>query len=54
MLMNLKPNEILHVGDDPERDWNAASIAGLSLFELKRPQNSLRDLLAALNVDQHQ
>ena len=52
MLMNLNPNEILHVGDDPERDWNAESIAGFSVFELKRPQNSLRDLLAVLNVDQ--
>ena len=53
-LMNLKSNEILHVGDDPERDWKAASVAGLSVFELKRPQNSLRDLLAVLNVDQHE
>ena len=49
-LMNLKPNEILHVGDDPERDWKAASIAGLSVFELKRPQNSLLDLLKLLKL----
>ena len=52
--MHLKGDEVLHVGDDPERDWKAASIAGLSVFELKRPQNSLRDLLAVLNVDQHE
>jgi len=53
-IMHLKADEVLHVGDDPERDWKAASIAGLSVFELKRPQNSLRDLLAVLNVDQHE
>ena len=44
-LTDLKPNEVLHVGDDPERDWEAASGAGLSIFRLDRPQNSLRDLL---------
>jgi putative hydrolase of the HAD superfamily len=47
-LMNLKPNEVLHVGDDPERDWEAASAAGLSVFRLDRPKNSLRDLLTFL------
>ncbi len=39
------PNEVLHVGDDPERDWAGAKAAGLEVFELARPQNSLRDLL---------
>src|SRR5881397_3816328 len=39
-LMNLKPNEILHVGDDPERDWNAAGAAGLSVFRVDRQKNS--------------
>jgi len=48
-LMNLKPNEVLHVGDDPERDWDAATAAGLSIFRLDRPKNSLRDLLALGN-----
>ena len=43
-LIDLKPNEVLHVGDDPERDWEAASAAGLSIFRLDRPKNSLRDL----------
>jgi putative hydrolase of the HAD superfamily len=38
-------NETLHVGDDPERDWKGASQAGLSIFRLERPRNSLRDLL---------
>src|SRR5436309_8238331 len=44
-LIELKPDEVLHVGDDPERDWEAASAAGLSTFRLDRPTNSLRDLL---------
>lgn len=44
-LMNLRPDEALHVGDDSERDWNAAEAAGLQIFKLDRDQNSLRDLL---------
>jgi len=40
------PNEVIHVGDDPERDWAGASSAGLAVFELERPRRSLRDLLA--------
>ena len=47
-LFDLKPNEVLHVGDDPERDWKAAGAAGLSVFRLDRPNNSLRDLVTAL------
>jgi putative hydrolase of the HAD superfamily len=47
-LMNLKPSEVLHVGDDPKRDWQAATTAGLSIFRLDRPKNSLRDLLTFL------
>jgi putative hydrolase of the HAD superfamily len=50
-LIDLKPNEVLHVGDDPERDWKAASAAGLSVFRLDRPNNSLRDLVAALTTN---
>jgi putative hydrolase of the HAD superfamily len=44
-MMRLNADEVLHVGDDPERDWKAASAAGLSVFRLDRPRNSLRDLL---------
>ena len=44
-LMRVDANEVLHVGDDPERDWKAAKAAGLSVFQLDRPRNSLRDLL---------
>ena len=47
-LMSLKPNEVLHVGDDPKRDWEAATAAGLSIFRLDRPKNSLRDLATFL------
>jgi putative hydrolase of the HAD superfamily len=50
-LIDLKPNEVLHVGDDPERDWEAASAAGLSTFRLDRPKNSLRDLLKWVGRD---
>ncbi len=47
-LIHLNPNEVLHVGDDPERDWKAATAAGLSIFQLDRKKNSLRDLLLVL------
>ncbi len=42
-----QPNEALHVGDDPRRDWAAARAAGLQVFELERPRNTLRELVAA-------
>jgi len=44
-LMHLNANGVIHVGDDPERDWKAAAAVGLSVFQLDRPKNSLRDLL---------
>ena len=47
-LIDLKPTQVLHVGDDSERDWKAAAEAGLSVFELDRQRNSLRDLLKFL------
>lgn len=43
--MHLDADEVLHVGDDLERDWKAAKEAGLLVFQLDRPRNSLRDLL---------
>ena len=49
-FIDLKPNEVLHVGDDPKRDWEAGSVAGLSIFRLDRPKNSLRDLLPTLKL----
>jgi len=47
-LNHAQPGETLHVGDDPVRDWEAARSAGLAIFQLKRPENSLRDLSAFL------
>ena len=44
-LMHLNAVDVLHVGDDIERDWKAAAAAGLSAFRLDRPRNSLCDLL---------
>ena len=49
-LIDLNANEVLQVGDDPERDWKAAKTAGLLVFRLDRPRNSLRDLLGDLKV----
>ena len=49
-LIDLNANEVLHVGDDPERDWKAAKAAGLLVFQLDRPRNSLRDLLTTLKL----
>lgn len=48
VLTRLEPGEMLHVGDDPERDWRAASEAGLRTYKLERPKNSLRDLISVL------
>jgi putative hydrolase of the HAD superfamily len=44
-LSHVQPDETLHVGDDPVRDWQGATDAGLTIFRLERPQKSLRDLL---------
>jgi putative hydrolase of the HAD superfamily len=50
-IMHLNANEVVHVGDDPERDWKAAAAAGLLVFRLERPRNSLRDLLSWVGRD---
>ena len=47
-FVRLDARDVLHVGDDPERDWQAANEAGLFVFQLDRPRNSLRDLLSLL------
>jgi putative hydrolase of the HAD superfamily len=47
-LANLRPDQVLHVGDDRERDWDAATAAGLPIFRLDRQKNSLRDLMTIL------
>jgi putative hydrolase of the HAD superfamily len=53
-LIDLKASEVLHVGDDPRRDWEAARTAGLSIFRLDRPKNSLRDLVTFLTTNGHE
>ena len=52
--MHLKGDEVLHVGDDPERDWKAAKAAGLSVFRLDRPRDSLRDLATSLTTNRQE
>ena len=47
-FLGIEPEEVLHVGDDAERDWKGAAAAGLSIFQLDRQKNSLRDLLSIL------
>lgn len=48
VLSGVRPEESMHVGDDPERDWAGAVAAGLEIFRLDRARNSLRDLHAQL------
>ena len=48
-LANATADEAMHVGDDPLKDWAGAEAAGLAVFRLDRPHNSLRDLLGALD-----
>jgi putative hydrolase of the HAD superfamily len=53
-VMHLEADEVLHVGDDPERDWKAARAAGLSVFRLDRPRDSLRDLATSLTTNRQE
>ena len=53
-VMHLEADEVLHVGDDPERDWKAATAAGLSVFRLDRPRDSLRDLATSLTTNRQE
>ena len=49
-LAGVGPAEALHVGDDARSDWEGAAAAGLRVFRLQRPANSLRDLVAQLTA----
>jgi putative hydrolase of the HAD superfamily len=49
-VVDLPSDQVLHVGDDPERDWKAATAAGLPIFRLDRAKNSLRDLITFLKL----
>ena len=50
-LAEVSAADAIHVGDDPERDWRAAAAVGLAVFQLDRPENSLRDLLSDPRLD---
>ena len=50
-IVQLEPDQVLHAGDDAERDWKAAVAVGLSVFKLDREKNSLRDLLVFLELN---
>lgn len=45
-LFGLAPDQALHVGDDPVRDWQGAAAAGLQVFRLRRPECDLRPLVS--------
>ena len=44
----VRAGEALHVGDEPEADWRGAAAAGLKVFELRRPEKTLRDLVESV------
>ncbi|MCB1062321.1 MAG: HAD-IA family hydrolase [Verrucomicrobiae bacterium] len=46
--LGFEPGQILHIGDDPQADWEGGRAAGFEIFELSRPANNLRDLLRFL------
>lgn len=43
--LNVAPHEALHVGDDPENDWQGAERVGLRVFRLNRPTMDLYPLI---------
>ena len=48
--LRLRPDECLHVGDDPDCDWAGARAAGLQAFELDRSKHDLSSLLELPNL----
>jgi len=47
-LSGYEPADALYVGDDPAKDWEGAAAVGMRVLRLRRPENSLRDLLSEL------
>lgn len=43
-LAGVPVHRCLLAGDDPDSDWRGAAAAGMQVFALKRPENSLTDL----------
>ena len=48
--LNVPAANALHVGDDPARDWAAAAAAGMRVYKLERPGNSLTGLIGSFEV----
>lgn len=44
-IAGVRASEALHAGDEPKSDWEGAAAAGMQVFRLKRPENSLSDLV---------
>jgi putative hydrolase of the HAD superfamily len=44
------PGEILHVGDEPQADWEGAARAGLRVYPLQRPGMLLTDLIGPADL----
>lgn len=47
-LAGVRAAEAVHVGDEPQGDWEGGAAAGLHVFKLQRPENSLREVPAWL------
>ena len=43
-IMDVAPGRCLHVGDDPDNDWEGAAAAGMAVFRVKRPEVTLDTL----------
>lgn len=50
--IGLPASDCLHVGDDPDADWQGARDAGLAAIELDRSNHDLRMVLEALKLPQ--
>lgn len=48
-LADTSAAEALHIGDDPQSDWQGAADAGLQSFRLHRPETTLHDLTSFLS-----
>lgn len=44
-VMNVRPGNALHAGDDPVHDWAAGAAVGIRVYKLERPKNSLSGLI---------
>jgi putative hydrolase of the HAD superfamily len=49
-VSGVRPSEALHVGDEPDGDWEGAARVGMQVFKLHRPQVPLSALLAELKA----